>query len=240
MSPSACWPPGSPEGSWCRRGAMPGRQGRMSGTPPPRSSPTVSPFVLDGLPGPRLAGHGRWRDGDAPSARAASLASSAALLTHRATPLPGPTSGRRPYVIPHVNPYVIPYALGVRTPGFAGRAHQCWSVPRGGVERPGRVDALRAIDSSACPRSWRTGGPRRLRRQTQACPSRYAGWSGMTEGVHLSHCRSIDWRSEEGPTRWSAGANAEHRVSCGRPPLPCSAGYGWEPPATPLAPSPRP
>ena len=44
----------------------------------------------------RPAGHGRWRGRDAPSARAASLASSAALLTHRATPLPGPTTGRRP------------------------------------------------------------------------------------------------------------------------------------------------
>jgi hypothetical protein len=37
----------------------------------------------------------------------------------------------------------------------------------GGVERPGRVDALRAIDASACPRSWRTFGPRRLRRQSE-------------------------------------------------------------------------
>jgi hypothetical protein len=36
--------------------------------------------------------------------------------------------------------------------------------PYGGVVRPGRVDALRAIDSSARLRSWRTFGPRRLRR----------------------------------------------------------------------------
>jgi hypothetical protein len=35
------------------------------------------------------------------------------------------------------------------------------------VERTTRVDALRAIDSSGRPRSWRTCGPRRLRRQSQ-------------------------------------------------------------------------
>jgi hypothetical protein len=52
---------------------------------------------LTGTPARRRpAGHRGWRVRDAPSARAASLASSAALLTHRATPLPGPTSGRRP------------------------------------------------------------------------------------------------------------------------------------------------
>ena len=87
-------------------GVMPGRQGRMSDTPPPRSPPRWSHSSLTGCPGPRRAGHGRWRGGDAPSARAASLASSAALPAHRAAASPGPTPGRRPYG----NPYGIPCA----------------------------------------------------------------------------------------------------------------------------------
>jgi hypothetical protein len=63
--PPAYWPPGSPEGPWCSRGELPDRQGRMSGTPPPRSSPRRTRFALDGLPGttprrPRsVAGRGR-------------------------------------------------------------------------------------------------------------------------------------------------------------------------------------
>jgi hypothetical protein len=144
---------------------MPGSQGRMSGTPPPRSSPRRSHSSLTACPGPRRAGHGQWQGGDAPSARAASLASSAAL------PVPAPSvhrgRGVDPYVIPYVNPYVIPYALGVRTPGFAGRAHQCWPVPLRGASQPQKPrltgpprgsgaaapqGALRAIDSSARPR----------------------------------------------------------------------------------------
>jgi len=48
--PPACWPPGSPEGSWCRRGAMPGRQGRMSGTPPPRRSKPACHSPLTACP----------------------------------------------------------------------------------------------------------------------------------------------------------------------------------------------
>jgi hypothetical protein len=52
-------------------------------------------------------------------------------------------------MISAINPYVIPYALGVRTPGLAGRAHRCWSVPLmgGGAATP--QGALRAIDSPA-------------------------------------------------------------------------------------------
>jgi hypothetical protein len=134
--PPAYWPPGSPGGPWYRRGAMPGRQGRMSGTPPQRSSSRRSHSSLTACPGPRLAGHGRWRGWDAPSARAASLASSAALPVQRRTAV---VKAAHPYVIPYVNPYVIPYAQGVRTPGFAGRVHRCWSAPFGGpVSRKNR------------------------------------------------------------------------------------------------------
>jgi len=54
-------------------------------------------------------------------------------------------------------------------PWLQSLSHQCWSCPpRGsGAARPS--GALRAIDSSTCPRSWRAFGPRRLRRRSQAC-----------------------------------------------------------------------
>jgi hypothetical protein len=42
--------------------------------------PIPAAFALDGQTGPRRVGHGRWQGGDAPSARAASPASSAALV----------------------------------------------------------------------------------------------------------------------------------------------------------------
>jgi hypothetical protein len=57
--------------------------------------------------------------------------------------------------------------------------------PLRGMERPGRVEALRAIDPSACPRSWRTFGPRRLRRQSQ--PELASTRRGMAPPGHAFH-----------------------------------------------------
>jgi hypothetical protein len=181
---------------------MPGGQARMSGTPPRRSRP-AGPFALDRLPGttprrPRsVVGRGRA------FARAASLASSAAL------PVPAagrPSSRRNPYA----GPYAEPYADHPRTlsPARTGVAAGCgpswgWSAaqtaddqpPSGGMERPGRVDALRAIDSSARPRSWRTCGPRRLRRH-QSCPGSHAAWRRTTKAAATpGDGRAISWRS---------------------------------------------
>jgi hypothetical protein len=78
--PPAYWPTCSPGARWCRGAALPGGQARMSGSPPQRRSRRCSHSRLTARPGP-------WRRrpppvagvGDAPSARAASLASSAAL-----------------------------------------------------------------------------------------------------------------------------------------------------------------
>ncbi len=77
--PPAYWPHGSPRGWWCRWGTMPGGQARMSGSPPQRRSKRCSHSRLTACPAPRrlATGGGGWWD--APSARAASLASSAAL-----------------------------------------------------------------------------------------------------------------------------------------------------------------
>jgi hypothetical protein len=98
-----------------------------------------------------------WRVRDAPSARAASLASSAAL--------PVPPNSTISRGLDHaLGPALIP----THVPRVPSRQPKEGSPlvmpPSGGVERPGRVDALRAIDSTAWPRSWRTFGPRPLRR----------------------------------------------------------------------------
>jgi hypothetical protein len=135
--------------------------------PPPRSSSWGSHSCLT-APGTRrrrpLIVAGR----DAPSARAASLASSAAL------PHP-PADVAHPAQLEGLDPYASPYASSLRAPvGYPpvpACPHLSSSVPLrgGGAAAPG--GALRAIDSSARPRLGRTCGPRRLRRRSQACPA---------------------------------------------------------------------
>jgi len=159
--PPACWPPGSPQASWCGRGAMPGRQGRMSGTPPPRRSKPAGPFVLDGLPGTTVAGRGWWRRG-----RAFGACCFAGKL--RSPAGPGPVRLGQGGLIPGPIPASTPAPIPAQPSGAPHPSPLTASVqlktPSGGVERPRRVDALRAIDSTARPRSWRAFGPRRLRR----------------------------------------------------------------------------
>jgi hypothetical protein len=149
---------------------MPGRQGRMSGTPPPRSSPPAYPFVLDGLLGttprrPRsVAGEGRAFGACCFAGKLRSLVipALAALWAGRLDPLRHS------------------YAQGWRTPPYprVPASVQIMAPLRGsGAARPG--GALRAIDSFRRSRSWRTFGPRRLRRRIQALPGHHAGWYGM-------------------------------------------------------------
>jgi hypothetical protein len=150
---------------------MPGGQGRMSGTPPPRSSPRRSHSSLTACQGPWRAGHDWWRVG---------TRLRRVLLRWQAPQScwsrPGCHRGRGRW--PYASGYASPYAVHPRTPSSAGgwiTAAQApsWGQsaakprptgpPRGNrAARP--QGALRAIDSSACPRSWRTCGPRRLRR----------------------------------------------------------------------------
>ena len=127
-------PPTVAGAPWSR----PGGQGRMSGTPPPRRPSRCSHSSLAACPGtpacrPRsVAGRGRAFGACcfAGKLRSPALRTGATRLARARWRAGGP------YVIPYVNPYVIPYALGVRTPGFAGRAHQCWSVPLRGASQP--------------------------------------------------------------------------------------------------------
>jgi hypothetical protein len=137
MSPPAYWPPGSRQGRRCCRGELPGGQARMSGTAP-RSSPRRSPSPVTACPGPRCAGHGRWRGGDAPSGHAASLASSAALPVPAAgQPWPRPEPQRWTLRRPPVYP-------------LTGRKRRFrWRCSLGGVERPRLLAGLRPAPPSA-------------------------------------------------------------------------------------------
>jgi hypothetical protein len=127
-----------PEAHGAAGAAMPGGQARMSGTPPRRRSKRSSHSCLTACPAPRQPAtrRGGWRD--APSARAASLASSAALPRPGEPGAPGPLEAGDPYVNGYGNPYVIPYAQGVRTPAFGGQGHLSSSGPPRGASQPQR------------------------------------------------------------------------------------------------------
>jgi hypothetical protein len=113
------------------------------------------------------AGHGRWQGEDTPSARAARWQAPQPCRSRPGHPWPG-----------RLDPYVIPYAQEWRTPGFGSPVHMSSSVPLGGVERAlGKVRFARLIHSGARV-SWRTYGPRRLRRHSDA--ARIATYGGRS------------------------------------------------------------
>jgi hypothetical protein len=103
--------------------------------PPSRRVRPPASIALDRDRGQSSAvSHSEWPGQDAPfgaSCFAGKLRSPALCTGRRGLPARWRAGG--PYDIPYVNPYVIPYALGVRTPGFAGRAHRRWSVPLRGA-----------------------------------------------------------------------------------------------------------
>jgi hypothetical protein len=175
MQPNACqttavgclppgyWPPGLPGDSWCSCGtaalessAM-GRPGRL-----PRSRLTGTTATLS------AAGHSRWRGGDAPSACAASLASSAALpVPARVPPWPRPaTPTRNPTLIPTPATRVpLPARVTLFTlvmpPRGASRPRFLRPTsPLGGVVRPGRNEMLTAspLRARAITRPWSSLG----------------------------------------------------------------------------------
>jgi hypothetical protein len=77
-----------------------------------------------------------------------------------------------------------------RLPGLAagpGHRHTHGPLRGSGAARPSC--ALRAIDSSACPRSWRTCGPRRLQRQSQ--PTLVATQSGRSAPPSAGHLLEV-------------------------------------------------
>jgi hypothetical protein len=147
--PPACWPPGSPEGSWCRHGAMPGRQGRMSGTPPPRRSPRRSHSPLTACSGPRRAGHGRWRG----RGRAFGACCFAGKLRSPAGPGPAPPWPRRldPTSFPTSIPTAFP-APPMAYPAHPACPHLRWSCPLVGPvgrKNRGRLAPLRGSGAAA-------------------------------------------------------------------------------------------
>jgi hypothetical protein len=163
--PPACWPPGSPGtlaqlrhrctrvkrdgtaglgGCWVRRPPK-------AATPSRRVRPPAS-IALDRDHGqPPTAGHGRWRGEDAPSARAASLASSAALPAHRAAGLTRPGLGAAaPTATPTSIPTAFPAPPMAYPTGSRERSSVQVSSPSGEVERAlGKVRFARLIHSGA-------------------------------------------------------------------------------------------
>jgi hypothetical protein len=129
LPPPACWPPDRRKARGAATAAMPGRQGRMSGTPPPRSSPRHSHSPLTACPGPRCAGHGRWRG----RGRAFGACCFAGKLRSPVGPGPGATvaEARNPYADPYADLYADPYAGHPRTPPPAESAVCPGDAPRG-------------------------------------------------------------------------------------------------------------
>ena len=152
-----------------------GSGGRRQAAPPSRRVRPPASIALDRNHGQPLAGgHGRWQGEDAPSACAASLASSAALPHPPGRrPHPAKLGGWRPYDNPYVNPYVIPCAAsGVPFPAWP---HLSWSCPLGGwcgqaewmrfarlIHRPGRVLGGPAVRAAFGGNLSRTCLPRRV------------------------------------------------------------------------------
>ena len=156
----------------------------------------------------------RWRMRDAPSARAALVASSAALLMHRVTPLPGPTSGRRPLRHSPRQPLRHSLRVGGAYPWLRWPSASVLvsplrgaSPPRGsGAARPG--GALRAIDASVRPRL--------LADRRSAAPSAANSalpWLSPSVESQEHRANAI---SHPAARRWPARAPRLHQVSAAR------------------------
>ena len=123
--------------------------------------PTAQPFVLDGLPGttpcrPRsVAGEGRAFGACCFAGKLRSPAGPALAALRR--------SGLTPTSFPTSTPTSFP-TPPVAYPSCPAWPHLSSSVPLGGVERPRRMVRFARLIHPARPRSWRTCGPRRLRR----------------------------------------------------------------------------
>ena len=156
--------------------------------PPPRSSPRRSHSSLTACPGPRCAGHGRWRGGDAPSARAASLASSAALpVPARELPWPRPAT-----------PTLIPTRCSLSVSGIAGQGKLAGSslvAGRGGPSwgQGGAARASRDDDLDAGESHYRLK-QRRGSLGHRCCITSHPGWAEMDSrerGVRASSRISV-------------------------------------------------
>jgi hypothetical protein len=82
---------------------------------------------------------------------------------------------RYPTRTPSVVPGHVPDRIR-RPAGRSGPLMACQSAIGAGRPSDAGPPRQRWRTSSSAPRSWRTCGPRRLRRQSQACPGCHAGW----------------------------------------------------------------
>src|SRR5829696_3351658 len=141
---------------------MSGSQGPMSGTPP-RRLPRRSHSPLTACPGPRRAGHGRWRVG---TRLRRVLLRWQAPQPWRSRPGTTPAEAVDPTLVGTLVPTRDPTPPTRVPPRLLGDPSPL-VMPPSGSGASARQGALRAIDSFRRSRFWRTFGPRRLRRQSQ-------------------------------------------------------------------------
>jgi hypothetical protein len=188
------------------------------------TSPAV-PSRLTGTPASRQPpGHARWPGGDAPSARAASLASSAALPHPSDDSLtrPSPGAATRTRV-----PTLVPTHAGGVPPASPARQHRSSSVPFGGVERAlGKVRFARLIHSGARV----LGGPA-VRAACGGNPS--LPWQprrvvrAASAVLIMGCCRAV--RSSVSRARWRVAGSVGGEASTRRPaPARPAPTMGWD------------
>jgi hypothetical protein len=103
---------------------------------------------------------------------------------------PAPPLGRQPHPAqpgggdPYASPYASPYAGRWRTPSIPRSPASLQLSSLRGSGASARQGALRAVDSFRRSRSWRTCGPRRLRRQSKPALAATQGGTGGQRGTH--------------------------------------------------------
>jgi hypothetical protein len=185
---------------------MSGGQARMSGSPPPRRSKRWSHSRLTACPAPRQPATvgGGW------VGRAFGACCFAGKLRSPARPpgdpaCPAQLRGLDPTSMGTSTPTAFPappmaYPGRVRLPasvqlrcpfwGPVGRTNRGRLAPLGGVERACRKVRFARLIHAAGARSWRTFGPRRLRRQFEPALAATQGGSAWA----APHCRTLNPR----------------------------------------------
>jgi hypothetical protein len=163
--------PNSPAG-WCR----------LRRPPDPAADESSRPIALDRDPGQPPATRPRTVAG---WGRAFGACCFAGKLRSPAPPL-----GRQPHPAqpgggdPYASPYASPYARRWRTPSIPRSPASLQLSSLRGSGASARQGALRAVDSFRRSRSWRTCGPRRLRRQSKPALAATQGGTGGQRGTH--------------------------------------------------------
>jgi hypothetical protein len=217
MSPPGYWPPGSPGDSW-----------RSCGTAAPESSAMGRPGSLAAGSGWPPKGHPAGEFGRMPRSRLTGTAATLSAAGH--SRWQGRTRLRRVLLrwqAPQpcrsrpgchrgpggLTPTSFPRRRG-GVPSYPACLHLSRSCPpEGGRGAAAPGGALRAIDPSAWPRSWRTFGQRRRRRQSE--PALVATQGGTAAATPPSPTRRVKRRQQWQLTGAGRGASCRLRRRAG-------------------------